>query len=50
MKQKLQEVGIQVPNFAAVESADDVIKFCEKNGFNVSILRVQSRKGRVEDR
>lgn len=37
MKNKLMEAGIKVPQCAPVESASDVVSFCEKHGFDVQI-------------
>jgi biotin carboxylase len=36
MKKILKEAGIRVPECAPVESASDIVNFCEKHGFDVN--------------
>jgi len=37
MKKILREAGIRVPECAPVESASDIVNFCEKHGFDVRL-------------
>ena len=38
MKRLLRDAGINVPEFSELESASDVVKFCEKHGYDVCII------------